>query len=234
MLKHLLFFAIGAGLLACSSVTIISVHSENSAVIDQGVELNQIDSMITPYRTELESEMLAVIGVAKKDFIKGRPSGSLNNWAADAVLSSQMRSTDLTYPAFSLLNVGGLRNTINKGDVHLGDIFKVMPFDNEVVWAEMPVSVLEEIAEYLTVTGGEPIGGAVLKDGKLVVDGMTPETERVWIITSDYLLNGGDHMDFFEKRLSTKHTSLLLRDLMIEEVKQQGTLIWNDENRIVL
>lgn len=177
---------------------------------------------------------LEVIAFADKDFEKGRPSGSLNNWAADAVLTSQTRGKKLAYPAFSLLNVGGLRNTINKGDVHLGDIFKVMPFDNEVVWAQMPVAVLDEIADYLITTGGEPIGGAVLKDAKLIVDGVSGQTEYVWIITSDYLLNGGDHMYFFEKRVSTKYSNILLRDLMIEEVREQGTLIWNDENRIIL
>jgi len=234
MLKHLLFLTLGAGLLACSSVTTISVRTDNTAVTDQNVASNSIDSLIAPYRSELESEMLEVIAVAEKDFIKGRPSGSLNNWAADAVLISQTRGKELTYPAFSLLNVGGLRNTINKGDVRLGDIYKVMPFDNEVVWAKMPVAVLDEIAQYLSTTGGEPIGGALLKDGKLIIDGVTSETKHVWIITSDYLLNGGDHMDFFKKRISTKHTSLLLRDLMIEEAKNQGALIWNDDNRIVL
>lgn len=234
MLKYFIFSAIGAGLLACSSVTNITAHSENTSVVDQGSKANSVDSIITPYRLELESEMLEIIGVAEKDFVKGRPGGSLNNWAADAVLVSQMRAVKLDIPAISLLNVGGLRNTINKGDVKLGDIFKVMPFDNEVVWVEMPIEVLDEIAIYLTNSGGEPIGGAILKDGKLLIDGIDEKTDRVWIITSDYLLNGGDHMGFFQKRLSVKHTNLLLRDLMIEEVKRQGTLIWNDENRIML
>ncbi len=234
MLKKLIFIAIGAGLLACSSVTTITVHSDNQSVLEQDVRMNSVDSMISPYKVELESEMLEVIAIAEQDFIRGRPSGALNNWAADAVLTSQTRGVELDIPAFSLLNFGGLRNTINKGDVKLEDIFKVMPFDNEVVWAEMPVEVLDDIAKYLTNSGGEPIGGAILKNGKLIVDGVDENTERVWIMTSDYLLNGGDHMDFFQKRLSEKHTNLLLRDLMIEEVKQQETLIWNDENRILL
>ena len=234
MLKHLILIAVGAGLLACSSVTSITAHSDNKEVLDQGADSNSADSLISPYRVELEKEMLEVIAVAEKDFVKGRPVGALNNWAADAVLASQTRGVNLEIPAFSLLNVGGLRNTINAGDVKLEDIFKVMPFDNEVVWAEMPVEALDDIASYLIESGGEPIGGAILKDGKLQVDGMDSKTERVWIMTSDYLLNGGDHMDFFQKRLSTKHTNLLLRDLMIEEVKQQGTLLWNDENRIFL
>ena len=105
---------------------------------------------------------------------------------------------------------------------------------NEVVWAEMPIESLTEIADYLMESGGEPIGGAILKDGKLIVEGVDANTKTFWIITSDYLLNGGDHMDFFQKRIKTEHTNLLLRDLMIDEVKRQGTLLWNNENRIFL
>lgn len=231
MLKYFIAFILGAGLTACSSYK-ITTDAEVLPVHDQQVAANSVDSLITPYRRSLESEMLEVIAVAEKDFVKGRPSGSLNNWATDAVLVSQTRNVKLSSPVMCLLNVGGLRNTINAGDVTLGDMFKVMPFDNEVVWAEMPVGVLDEMADYLTKRGGEPIGNAKLRNGKLEVNGMSETTKTVWVITSDYLFNGGDHMDFFEKHVSVNRTGVLLRDVMIEEAKTQKTLIWNDENRI--
>ena len=235
MLKYIILFTVGAGLLACSSVNTISLNSSsssNSDVLSQGNEGNVIDSIVAPYREDLEAEMDEVIAYAEQAFEKGRPGGSLNNWSADALLQSQIGNARLSGPIFSLLNVGGLRNTINAGDVTLGDIFKVMPFDNEIVWVEMPVESLTDIAEYLIASGGEPIAGARLKNGKLVVDGVTDDTKSIWILTSDYLMNGGDKMNFFQQKISVSHSNELLRDAFIRMAKKQKMLIWSDELRI--
>lgn len=235
MLKYIILFTVGAGLLACSSVNTITLNSSessNSDVLSQGSEGNVIDSIVAPYLEDLEAEMDEVIAYAERSFEKGRPGGSLNNWSADALLQSQIGNARLSGPTFSLLNVGGLRNTINSGDVTLGDMFKVMPFDNEIVWVEMPVETLTEIAEYLTASGGEPIAGAKLINGKLEVDGMNSETKTVWILTSDYLMNGGDKMNFFQQKISVTHSNELLRDAFIRIAKKQKLLIWSDELRI--
>lgn len=237
MLKQFILIAVGAGLLACSSVNTISLvssDSNNSDVVFQGNDANAIDSIVSPYRMELEAEMNEVIAYAERPFDKGRPGGSLNNWAADALLESQIENARLAGPTFSLLNVGGLRNTINEGEVTLGDIFKVMPFDNEIVWVEMPVESLSAIADYLTNSGGEPIAGAKLINGKLEIDGMNAETKTVWILTSDYLMNGGDRMDFFQQKISVTHSNELLRDAFIRMAKKQKMLVWSDELRIIL
>lgn len=223
--------------MACSSVNTIrldSSDSSNSDVLSQGAEVNAVDSMVAPYKQQLEDEMNEVIAYAERPFERGRPGGALNNWATDALLESQIGNARLSGPTFSLLNFGGLRNSINEGDVTLGDIFKVMPFDNEVVWVEMPVEALVDIAEYLTERGGEPIGGAYLVDGKLEVNGVNADTKTVWVLTSDYLMNGGDNMTFFEKKISVTHSNELLRDAFIRIAKKQKMLVWSDELRIKL
>ena len=234
MLKYFLLIFIGAGLWACSSVSTITVDSDTTPVTFEGNNPNAVDSIVAPYKAELEAEMNEVIAHAEQNFEKGRPGGSLNNWAADAALQSQIRNARLKGPTFCLLNVGGLRNTINQGDVTLADIFKVMPFDNEIVWVELPVNALKKIEAYLLNSGGEPIAGARLKNGKLEVDGMNESTQTVWVITSDYLFNGGDNMSFFQDNITSSSSNVLLRDAFIEEAKIQGTLVWNDENRIEL
>ena len=127
---------------------------------------NRIDSIVQPYKKDLEKEMLEVIAHADHDFTKGRPNGTLNNWATDALLDNQLRTSKGQRQVMSLLNVGGLRNPISKGDVTVGDIFKLMPFDNNVVWVEMPIEVLPEIEAYLRKRGGEPVGMVKIEKGK--------------------------------------------------------------------
>ena len=234
MFKYIFIFLSGAGLLACSSVNTISVHSNTTSITEEYAIQSKVDSMVAPYQKELEAEMDEVIAKAEKDFTAGRPNGTLNNWATDVVLVSQMNSIQLSKPIMVLLNFGGLRNSINQGDVTIGDIFKVMPFDNEIVWVELPFVALKDIESYLNKSGGEPISGATLEKGKLTLNDRNESADSFIVITSDYLMNGGDKMDFFQQRISENHTGVLLRDAMISEAKNQGTLNWDEEERIKL
>jgi len=184
-----------------------------------------LSASIRPYRDSLLEQMNEVIAFADTNFVVERPSGNLNDWVADAVLVNQTKNVRMTLPAMCLLNFGGLRSPINHGEVTLGDIYKVSPFDNKVVWATMPLSVLPEIASYLSKTGGEPIAGATFKDGVLTLNSPNDQQSEFVIITSDFLVNGGDKMYFFQKATEITHTDKLLRDCLIEEAKAQRTLI---------
>lgn len=232
MIKYIVIGIIGAGLLACSSVTTISVSAENVPITNEYERSNKIDSIISPYRTTLAEEMEEVMAIADQEFTKGRPNGSLNNWAADAILASQRLRSEIQIPTFCLLNFGGLRNPISKGEVTLSDLYKLMPFDNEIVCVELPISSIQDIEEYLKLSGGEPIAGARLVKGKLKIDNFDVHTESVLVVTSDYLFNGGDKMLFFENSISKYDTGILLRDAMINQAKMQERLVWNDEERI--
>ncbi len=237
-LKNSILLFCGAGLLACSSVQTISVSNEKSLAVTKEYEKkNHIDSIISPYRSEMNDEMKEVIAFAPKSFERGRPNGALNNWSTDVILHSALPFLNDSVPVFCLLNWGGLRNPISKGDVRMEDIFKLMPFDNEIVIVEMPMTSLDAIAKYLLARNGEPIAGAILKNGKLMVNNApttTKGTETVYVVTSDYLMNGGDNMSFFSQSLNVIHTNILMRDAMIESAKEQKELIWNDEKRILL
>lgn len=230
--KYCITILIGAGLLACSAVNNIYVEADQVAVTDDYAKTNLIDSIVAPYKLEMEAKMDSVIAYSPNDFTKGRPGGSLNNWSADAIFSQQLNGRIIDGPVICLLNVGGLRSPISKGDVTVGDIYKLMPFDNEIVWVKMPLSTILDIEQYLKKSGGEPIAGTKIVNGKLIIDGVNQSTKYFWIITSDYLMNGGDKMTFFEKRLSEKFPGKLMRDAMLDVAKSQDTLIWNNENRI--
>jgi len=232
MINKIIFLILGAGLLACSSVSIRSVSSENMKVEGETKENSSIDVMIDPYRDSMEQEMNEVIAFADIDFIVERPCGNLNNWVADAVFVSQTKTVRMSIPIICLLNTGGIRATINAGDVTRGDIFKIMPFDNEIVWVKMPVTAIPKIEKYLINSGGEPIANTKLVNGKLKINGLSAETTEFMIITSDYLFNGGDKMSFFKDNLDVNFTGKLMRDVLIEEAQLQGTLINDSENRI--
>lgn len=234
MIKFILIIFLGAGLLACSSVSIQSAASNTINVTGETAENSKLDQLIDPYRDSMEQEMNEVIAIADTNFIVERPCGNLNNWVADAIFTNETKTVRMSMPVMCLLNTGGIRSTLNKGEITIGDIFKIAPFDNEIVWVKMPISSLLKIQEYLIKSGGEPISGAQLVDGKLVVNGVTDETTEFILITSDYLFNGGDNMTFFKDHLEVTFKGKLMRDALIEEAKVQGTLVNDSEKRIGL
>ncbi len=232
MIKLLSIFFIGAGLLACSSVNTLSVNSKTEKLNDAVLANSHIDSLIQPYKDSLSIEMNVVIAEATADFIVERPGSNLGNWVADAIFVNQTRTVRLSDPVFVLLNTGGLRASLNKGSITIGDIFKLMPFDNELVWVKLPMSVLPEIQAYLIKSGGEPLSNAQIDKGILKLNGGKESARHFWVITSDYLKNGGDKMTFFSKAEEVMLTGKVIRNCLIDEAKLQGVLIEDTVKRI--
>lgn len=215
---------LGAGFWACSSANIVHVKAEMKPVVAALDTSSSIDSIVRPYHDTLQQQMSEVIAEATVDFVGGRPVSSLGNWVTDALFANQTKFIRLSTPVFCLLNTGGLRASINKGPVTLGDLYKLMPFDNELVWVRLPANSLNDIAIYLKTSGGEPLSNASISKGKLLVNGWRDTTSSFWVITSDYLLNGGDKMTFFQKKMEVNHIGKLLRDALIEEARFQQVL----------
>lgn len=225
-------FIIGAGLLACSSVNTLEVSAKTVGVREDVTSNQTMDSIISPYNDSLRTEMNEVIAASDVNFIIQRPSSNLMNWVADAIFVNQTKNVRLGEPTFCLLNTGGIRSVLNKGEITLGDMYKLMPFDNEIVWVKLPSSVIPDIEEYLTKSGGEPLSGARLVQGKLEINGWRKDAQYIWVITSDYLMNGGDKMSFFGKKEDVMLTGHLMRDALITEAKEQQLLVEDTTVRI--
>lgn len=232
MIKLFSIFIIGAGLWACSSVNTLSVNSSTEKLNASYEANSHIDSLINPYKDSLSVEMNVVIAEATTDFIVERPGSNLGNWVSDAIFVNQTRTVRLSEPVFVLLNTGGLRASLNKGPITTGDIFKLMPFDNELVWVKLPMSVLPDIQAYLLKSGGEPIANAQVENGVLKLNGGKESASHFWVITSDYLKNGGDKMTFFAKSEDVVLTGKVIRNCLIEEAKLQGVLVEDTVKRI--
>ena len=226
-------FLLTVVLISCSKNIII--HSDKSSLpLHSSIASSKdIDSIIKPYKDSMEKEMTAIIAMSDYDFIAKKPSSNLMNWVADATFSNVIRKQKLDAPVFCLLNFGSLRSTINKGKVTRGDLFTLMPFDNQVVIVQLPSSVIMDIENYILNTGGEPISNAIIENKKLVINDFIPNKNKYfYVITSDYLLNGGDRMTFFEKKIKVIDPNILLREALIEEAFKQKKLLKSIDLRI--
>src|SRR5690606_18308907 len=115
----------------------------------------------------------------------------------DAVLAEEKKQ----YPdaEFSFGTKGGLRIELQRGDITIGNLFELMPFENELVLLELSGRNVQQLADFIAATGGQPVSGLRMKisDGKatdIVVAGKPLKLSRTYkLITYDYLANGGDN-----------------------------------------
>ena len=139
----------------------------------------------------------------------------------------------------AILNVGGIRNDISKGDILLRNIFEVMPFENQLVIVKMKGEDIQGVFDYYEKQKrNNPVAGftIVVENGKLkqgLINGEKPKAgQYYYIATSDYLAYGGDYMKFFLKGEQLILTEMTLRDLFIEKFKQNPEIRIKQEQRL--
>lgn len=216
-------------------------HAHVTEVNVSAVELNpkssQHDSathvIIGPYKMKLDAEMNAV--VARTDAAmpkeKDKVETLLGNFVADVVLDKARANDPQRATAqvdMCLLNNGGLRSSLPKGNVTRGDIFSLMPFDNEIVIVTITGAKMEELLKFLAASGGLPAAGIKMgiradrTPGKVFINGKPLELSRNYrIATSDYLSAGGDKMAFFSSPVKIESTALKIRDALLEHCREK-------------
>jgi 2',3'-cyclic-nucleotide 2'-phosphodiesterase (5'-nucleotidase family) len=227
-----LFFLIGAGLSACSYHLQIAGSKQN---VDGSARSSvEMDSLIAPYRREMLKEFGQVIGETSTDLVTGRPNSVLGFWLCDQLIRKAKDSVIFrNEPLVAFINNGGLRADLPKGMITVGDIYKVMPFDNRIVYLKLSIDKIPEMEAYLKEKGGEPIGGFRLVKGKLEFPNSLAQSKNYfWVVTSDFLANGGDNMFFFNNPLERLDTNILFRDFIIEAVKKEKKITYIPEERI--
>lgn len=203
-------------------------------------EYSLTDSIILPYKKKLENEMNTVLVYAEGEFTKAIPEGSLGNLVADIALHTAQQITEVD---FCILNNGGLRAMLPKGDITKGKIFELMPFENELVVVSLSAEKMSELFTYIASKGGQPVAGISLTIKKdktaknILINNEPVNAEKKYnIVTTDYLANGGDQMSFFKNPLSIQYLNIKLRDaivhFLIEKNNKNQTIIPYTDKRV--
>lgn len=197
----------------------------------QGVGKTQAEdpaivALIAPYHDKVTAQMTEVLGTAPAAITKNPGESPLGNFVAD--LQRSRASQALGQPvALGVMTNGGLRAALPAGPVTLGNIFELMPFENEIVVLDAPGAVVQQLFDYAAhIKMG--ISGATYtvtfdgmpKDIKIGDQVFDVNQDRLWpIAISDYLASGGDNMVFF-KSITPRHTNILLRNAIADHIRQ--------------
>lgn len=219
----ILFFSAVLSISACARKTSISNFTESHIIINKNNVDSTINKAVGFYKKEHDEKMSAVIAKSDAALVKADIESTLGNFFCDAVIyeTKKMLAQDSGILDVAIFNKGGLRNSLPKGNITTGNIFELMPFDNEVVLVKLSGEQFKDMCNKIVEKGGIPIGGM-----RMVMKGSTPsditikgkpfdETKDYWVVTSDYLANGGDNYTFFKNAKERKNMNVLLRNTII-------------------
>ncbi|MGB5188815.1 5'-nucleotidase C-terminal domain-containing protein [Robiginitalea sp.] len=225
----------------------ISQTHVNQIVIDSSIiAADSMDTFIQPYRSRLNEVLDAPLSYAPRSITKteGKWNTPLGNLMADLMLDRANaialkrgeQKADL-----ALLNFGGMRASISKGPVSERTAYEVMPFENGLVVVGMPGRAIKKMVGFLTTASRpHPVSGIEIilrADGSLKsarIQGQPIDDKHIYYIaTSDYLMGGGDRMDFFSDRVSISDTGYKIRNAMVDYFKTIDTLHAETDNRFI-
>ena len=216
-------------LVSCKSAYNIQ-KTEQSEYILSDTSNTTIDSsiytLILPYKEKVVGTMSAVIAESESAMERGEPESKLGNFVSDACMSEALK---IYYPSdgrqadFTFFTNGGLRKALPMGKITLGDVYELMPFENQLVVLSVNGELVKKIFNFIASKDGAPLSGArfQIKDHEAVNITIHNEpldiTKTYKVLTSDYLANGGDSFDFLIDS-PRENVNLKVRDALIQNL----------------
>jgi len=231
-LSHIFFAALLVlvfSALSCRKVTNEPIRYEYSLIpLEQKMTDSNITNIILPYKKKLDDYVGAVLAESEMEMRLGGVESLLGNFVADLVLTETntlLEADGKPLADISLLNNGGLRASINPGEITIGQVYELMPFENTIVIVEMPANKIEKLCAHIAKVNGQPVSGLRMEISNseprnIVINGEAFNDKKTYrVATSDYLANKGDGMSFFEGE-KIEELGVSLRDMIIGHLEK--------------
>lgn len=206
-----------------------------------------IEEFVKPFRENVNKNLDSVISFALQTYSKsdGEYNTAIGNLMADAVfeeanpLFNKQTGQNID---FVILNHGGIRSIIPKGNITTRTAYKVMPFENSTVVVSLKGTQINEMLNYLSMAKrAHPLSKQVQitldKDFQVTsasINNQPIDADRTYYVaTNDYLYNGGDRMSFFHPNDSLYVLDYKIRNVLIDYFKKRDTISPKIDNRFI-
>ena len=234
-------------IVACETESNQQKYGYNIEINQQVLSVSSIVKYYQPFKKNLEESLMNTpISYSPETYKKndGELNSTLSNMFADATY-------EMSNPVFNkmsgknidivLLNNGGIRSIISKGNISEKTAFELMPFENSIVVLELNGLSIIKMIDYLRkVKLQHPISGLQItlnndySVNEVKINGVSIENEKkYYVATTDYLLDGGDKMYFLAETTKTSDINYKMRDILIDYFKKYDTLKLKTDNRFI-
>ena len=234
-------------IVACETESNQQKYGYNIEINQQVLSDSSIVKYYQPFKKNLEESLMNTpISYSPETYKKndGELNSTLSNMFADATY-------EMSNPVFNkmsgenidivLLNNGGIRSIISKGNISEKTAFELMPFENSIVVLELSGFSIIKMIDYLRkVKLQHPISGLQItlnndySVNEVKINGVSIENEKkYYVATTDYLLEGGDKMYFLAETTKTTDINYKMRDILIDYFKKYDTIKLKSDNRFI-
>jgi len=199
----------------------IAIDSTTEVIADKNYE-----NYLQPLKQRVGAKMNVVIGQAAETMKGHAPESLLSNFSADVYKQTATaflgENVDI-----AIVNMGGLRTVVTAGNITVGKVFELMPFENELVILWLKGDKLEELLQYFASMGGEGVSGIRMtidhkKATNITIDGKSLDRDKIYsITTNDYLAGGNDKMIQLAQHVKRINTGIKVRDMLLDYIKNE-------------
>ncbi|KAK2016077.1 5'-nucleotidase domain-containing protein [Colletotrichum eremochloae] len=215
----------------------------------------ELQAQIEAWRGPFEAFAAEVVGVSNVELdqtLCQRQECLLGNVMTDAMYEYRLNNSDSSPPDFALINAGGIRATIDQGNITRGEVLTSFPFGNSIVEIAYKGADIRKVLEgavsrvnqfnNLPITSGfqvsrnivveyNPAGNNGSKLVSVEVAGEALDDDKEYrVVTLDFLAGGGDNIFV----ATTDFVSLDTQDeVLVQYVQAKSPIDAKIEGRIV-
>jgi len=138
-------------------IHLIKIEGKQIQITDSIIPNPEIESFINPYKNHIKKDLDSVLAYSVNTYTKsnGDYNTAIGNFMADVVFNEanpifkQKTGNNID---MVLLNYGGIRSILPKGNVTKRIAYNIMPFENSVVIIALKGSQIDSMINYLCVS----------------------------------------------------------------------------------
>jgi 2',3'-cyclic-nucleotide 2'-phosphodiesterase (5'-nucleotidase family) len=248
-LKLFVIFLTLSSIISCStkSLSVTKIEGKQIPITGKENQNTDIEDFITPYRERINSDLDKVLAYNPETLekSKGKWQTNIGNFISDVTLSrgnTVFNKRENKNIDICLLNHGGIRSILPKGNITSRTAYEIMPFENTLFVISLKGEQVKEIADFLIADKKpHPLSGLTFSIDKnnqaknILIHGKPLDTDKIYYVaTNDYLINGGDNMVFFQKGIQKFDLEYKLRNVLIDYFIETDTVTVKNDTRILV
>lgn len=220
-----------------------TVESVSIMAIEGLIDDEEVKAIVDKYQVEIAPVKNLVLGKTVNELNHDRYKNSiLGQWSTDVM--REATGVDIAFQ-----NGGGLRTSIAAGDITMGNLYEVMPFDNTLFTVELTGKQVIDVLNH--GIGNEEFGDVQFSGIKVKYDKAKPEGERVVevtmldgskleedkiykVVTNDFMGAGGDKYTMFLEGKNAVDTFSPVRDAFVDAIKKVQTIDFKGDDRLII
>ena len=205
-----------------------------NARLDNRVD-RELDQALEPYRHGVDSLMHVPTGrQAAIDLPADGPQ--LLNFVSDFIYNrgnKLLSANKLTKADFAIINKGGIRHDMAKGEITEGGLITMMPFTNYIQVVDIKGSDLMSVFDVMASTNGNGVSKGVdvafnpqtKKAVSAKLHGKSIDPNKTYrVVTINYLAGGGDYMTGFTRGKIVASSKDKVFDELVDYVRNDKSL----------